>query len=409
MKVLFIHHCSTPGGASKSLYNLLLHLPIAKDDIYIITPTGSVSSLYREITPNVYELSVNSLPSFLPSAAGIRFLFPRSLFGYLKNKRALGEIRTIITKINPDIIHVNDTAIVPVATMACKMGYPVVMHARTARGIKQGYFDRLVDKWIQENHIKLVCIGESVRNSFKYIDSCHIVYNPLSDKLETNSSSSDPTRIEPDDTMNCLFLSNFLEYKGIFETIEAARLLRGKKNVHFTIAGAAIRERAFYDSLFGRLLNWFNLYPDIEKRIRKTVRDNNLSNVTLLGHVDNIKQVISSAHVNLAPVWLNAPPRSVFETGVKGVPTILALTDRVDDVVEDNVSGLIIPPKNSKALADAIMRLRGDEEMRLKLGTAAQKNCYEKNNPQLSADLVFDIYRDILKQSERVVQNSAII
>ncbi|MDX1479102.1 MAG: glycosyltransferase family 4 protein [Saprospiraceae bacterium] len=397
MKILYIHHCATPGGASRSLYNLLMHLPVAAIDMHIVTPKGSVSGLFRQLTDNVHEVSVHALPSFLPSAAGIRFLFPRSLFGYVKNRRALGEIRRIIDRVKPDLVHVNDTAIVPVAVLAARLGYPVVMHARTARAIQTGIFDRIVDRWIRKYQIKLVCISQSVRNSFPPDLPARIVYNPLFGENKVNPDATSARRHHADDPLNCLFLSNFLEYKGIFETIEAARILQDIPNVHFLIAGAAIRPRTYYRSLTGVVLDRLNLYPDIERRLQRTIEKYRLTNVTLLGHVEDIDAVIRMAHVNLAPVWLNAPPRSVFETGAQKVPTILALTNVVEDVVEHRRSGLIIPAKDARALAEAIMILRDDESLRRSMGERAHALCMERNDPVRAASEVYQIYESMLK------------
>jgi glycosyltransferase involved in cell wall biosynthesis len=79
-----------------------------------------------------------------------------------------------------------------------------------------------------------------------------------------------------------------------------------------------------------------------------------------------------------------------------GVPSIISLKDKVDDVVQDGVNGIIIPEKSPQALARAILNLAEDHEMRTRLGRNAQSHFTKLNNPQRSAKQVLDIYKRLL-------------
>ncbi len=386
---MYIHHCGVAGGASTSLINLLRNLP--KDRIlkYVITPKGPVTKLFRPLAEKTIELSTSSVSSFMPSAEGIDLILPKSLVGYVRHYPSLHEIVTVTKAINPDIVHINDTPLLPTAMTLHKMGFPVVMHARTAPGRKPGFFDRLQRKWINRHVEKLICISESVRKGFADIARTEVIYNPIANPA-TGQQRKLP--LGKNAQMNCLFLSNFLPYKGIYETLEAALLLRDRKDIHFYIAGSNIRNSGFYQSLLGRLLDRINLVPDIERRLTTFVARHDLRNVTLLGHVDDIDTLISTMHVNLAPMRLNAPPRSVFEAAIHQVPTILALTDLMEDCVEDDRSGLIIPPRDPKAIAEAIVRLREDEALRHDMGWHAMQKLTQQHNPVIGAKKLMNIY-----------------
>jgi glycosyltransferase involved in cell wall biosynthesis len=142
--------------------------------------------------------------------------------------------------------------------------------------------------------------------------------------------------------------------------------------------------------------------PDIESWIKSYVEEHELQNVTLLGHVDDIDTLLQRIDVNLAPVRLNAPPRSVFEAAAFEIPTILALTDIVEDLVEHNKTGLIIPPRNPEAIARAILTLRSDDTARVQMGERAREKLVRQHDPKKGADCVMNIYRSVLKQpSER--------
>ncbi len=392
-KVLFIHHCGVPGGASTSLINLLRFLPSEYIEKYVATPKGRVTELFKPHVHRVLELSTTSVASFFPSAEGIKFLLPRSLLGYIRHYRSLKEIIDIATELKPDIVHINDVPLIPTAISLSKLGYPIIMHARTAPGRNPGFFDRLQRHWMNKHVRKLICISESVRQGFTDVKSAEVVYNPI---VSTGSGQAHHLPLGIQDTMNCLFLSNFLPYKGIYETIDAAKLLRDRKDIHFYIAGSNIRSPKFYKSLLGRLLDLLNVAQNIDRRIRRTIRRHDLKNVTMLGHVKDIDALLQGMHVNLAPVRLNAPPRSVFEAALHQVPTILALTDIVEDLVEHEKTGLIIPPHNPDAIANAILKLREDESARNRMGWNAMKKLSNQHDPIAGAQQVIGIYQQII-------------
>lgn len=61
----------------------------------------------------------------------------------------------------------------------------------------------------------------------------------------------------------------------------------------------------------------------------------------------------------------------------------------------DGVTGLIVPPANSRALASAINRLLSDNALRLKLGSQAKERVEMEFSRQAMADTVLGIYEEI--------------
>lgn len=65
-------------------------------------------------------------------------------------------------------------------------------------------------------------------------------------------------------------------------------------------------------------------------------------------------------------------PRAVIEAMVYGVAPIVTDVGGMPELVEDGVSGLVVPPKDSGALSAAIERLARDRNLRDRLGKAAR-------------------------------------
>ena len=57
-----------------------------------------------------------------------------------------------------------------------------------------------------------------------------------------------------------------------------------------------------------------------------------------------------------------------------GIPAVTTLNGSIDEAVIPDETALIVEPKNSASIAQAIQRLYDDTELRLRLGSAAGEN-----------------------------------
>ena len=332
MKLLYVHHSPGTGGASNSLKYLISGLKSKNIDIHIICPPGKVFENFLEITPNVYE--IEGLP-LLMATSGTNFALIRVLQSY----RYIGQIKKVYDlarEIKPDIVHLNDIGQLILAKKLKKFGFKVVMHARVAIDTKYRvltkYSIHIINKYIDF----VFAIDGSVINKLKGVRRMKIVYNPLQPYSQvvkkTNKSS----------VTNCLFLANFLKHKGISVLIKTIIQLKENKNIKFYVAGSNVRTKSFYKSSFGKLLHHLQIYPNYEKILKDVKLKYNLDNLVLLGQISDVNTVLSKTDVILLPTFMNEPSRSIFEAGSLGIPSIISLKDRVEDLVEDNYNGIII-------------------------------------------------------------------
>jgi glycosyltransferase involved in cell wall biosynthesis len=106
--------------------------------------------------------------------------------------------------------------------------------------------------------------------------------------------------------------------------------------------------------------------------------------------------VFRHTDVLVFPSRMNGPGRSVFEAGIHGIPSVLALKDRVEDVVEHGRTGLIVPERDPQALSDAVRQLADDPDLRARLGAAARDKYREQFEPSRVAAGMLAVYRSVL-------------
>jgi glycosyltransferase involved in cell wall biosynthesis len=79
-----------------------------------------------------------------------------------------------------------------------------------------------------------------------------------------------------------------------------------------------------------------------------------------------------------------------------GRPVIASAVGGLVDAVEDEVTGLLVPPRDAEALRDALERLLEDEELRQRLGDAARARARERWSWEVATRATLDAYRTAL-------------
>ncbi|GHY25300.1 glycosyl transferase family 1 [Vibrio cholerae] len=178
------------------------------------------------------------------------------------------------------------------------------------------------------------------------------------------------TTFEP---IRFIFIARLLAEKGIFEYLQAARLVKKiHPNAEFIVLGG--------------------LDPDNPAALSSAQLDEVIDEgiITYPGHVTNVPEWIASAHVFVLPSYYReGVPRSTQEAMVIGRAVITTDAPGCRETVIDGVNGFLIPPFDSAILAEKMlyliehpeeMQLMGNESYRI----AKERFDVHKINPVLA-------------------------
>jgi glycosyltransferase involved in cell wall biosynthesis len=87
---------------------------------------------------------------------------------------------------------------------------------------------------------------------------------------------------------------------------------------------------------------------------------------------------------------------SALEASATGLPVVASDVHGIPDVVRDGVTGLLVPPRDVEALADAIARLANDAVLRREMGTAGRAFVEENYRWQDNAALMERLYAEMV-------------
>ena len=108
--------------------------------------------------------------------------------------------------------------------------------------------------------------------------------------------------------------------------------------------------------------------------LQALVDDLGISNhVNFLGVRNDLPDLLSAADSVLMPSLNEGFPRTAIEAMAAGKPVVASDIEGFKGLITDGDQGLLVPKKNSAALANALGKLAMNPELRSKLGTRGNK------------------------------------
>jgi glycosyltransferase involved in cell wall biosynthesis/peptidoglycan/xylan/chitin deacetylase (PgdA/CDA1 family) len=87
-----------------------------------------------------------------------------------------------------------------------------------------------------------------------------------------------------------------------------------------------------------------------------------------LGHRDDVPTVLADADLFVLPSASEAFPNVILEAMAAGLPVVATRVGGIPELVEEGVTGSLVPPADSRALADALLRLLDNPDRAAALG-----------------------------------------
>jgi glycosyltransferase involved in cell wall biosynthesis len=168
-----------------------------------------------------------------------------------------------------------------------------------------------------------------------------------------------------------LYTGRLVEEKGLDDLLTAAGLLRGLATVEVFGEGRlaqALKSRVAREGLPVRLHGFAG---------RGRLADE-----------------LAAATATVLPArWPENCPLAILEAAARAVPAVATTAGGIPELVEDGRTGLLVPPGEPTALAEAMAALAGDPARAVELGRAARRRVAARHHPGGHADALLDCYR----------------
>lgn len=170
-------------------------------------------------------------------------------------------------------------------------------------------------------------------------------------------------------------VARLLRDKGVWEFVEAARLLRAR--------GVPVTMRLVGGVDAG---NPTSATPaEVEAWQREGC-------VEALGERADVPQLYAVSHIAVLPSYREGLPKSLIEAAACGRAVVTTDVPGCRDAIDPDKTGLLVPVRDPQALADAIARLAGDAALRQSMGAAGRALAEREFNIERVARLHVELY-----------------
>ncbi len=269
----------------------------------------------------------------------------------------------------------------PETSLVCTVAMPV-------GGFDIGFIRKIIykiaDHFSSRYVTQFIAVSKAIKEQLVRRCNIHsgritVVYNGVElDQYNQNMNASEKIRYSlgiTDDYPIIGAIGRLVYQKGYSHFLRAAKqVYEEKKYVRFVIVGHG---------------------PE-EDNLKSMAKSLGISHVcTFAGLRRDIPELLSAFDVFVLSSVLEGLPRIVIEAMAMGRPIVATDIDGVREELEDGITGLLVPPENSDALAESIIDLLVDKDKSSQMGINARREAEEKFGVDLMLKNVENVYEEL--------------
>jgi len=180
-------------------------------------------------------------------------------------------------------------------------------------------------------------------------------------------------------------IGNLNSIKGHKYFVQAARMIKDKySNARFLIIGKILENRLDY----------------IRKLKETAVTIGLEGDVVFTGERHDIPQVLSAMDIFVLPSLSEGCPMVLLEAMATSLPCIASNVGGVPEVIGDNKAGLLVPPKDPKAIYEAVDFLCNNPDKAKAMGEMGRKRVVSDFALNLCVDNHYRLYTQMVRQKD---------
>jgi glycosyltransferase involved in cell wall biosynthesis len=359
VRILYVHHGKGIGGAPLSLLFLIRGLDNTRYSPSVLCIHESeASELFRN--EGIETFVMESIKDF--SHTNVLWYpwwqLPKTLYRLLMIPLSYFRARRFLQKHNADLVHLNTSTLSAVALAARNVGSKIVWHIREP--LAKGYVGlrrNLIRKVIDTCADVVIPICNYDASQLIASDKIHVVYNFVDFKQFDAHLTAPEIRAElgiAEESRIVLMLGGSNPIKGTEHFVSAAVNLAGQfPDVEFLIAGE-IPEDSYRNKLNGR--------ASYHRRIVLSIPEEYRTRIRFIGVRNDIPKLLSESFCLCFPSTVAHFARPAIEASAMAKPVIASDLGGPKELVRNNITGLLVAPEDSSALAEAMQRLLDSPE-----------------------------------------------
>ena len=308
--------------------------------------------------------------------------------------REVVKLASCIRSFRPDVVnpHLFRSALVA-APLAKWLGVPRVVetyHGREAwrqRGIKGSFaVDRIVSRWVD----RVIAVSEAARDFLvnrKGISPGKITVVPngrdLSAYLPRNGR-------EARDVRSSLGIQNGAPVMGVVGRLEE------QKGHRFLLSALSCVLPVFPDARL-IVVGEGSLRDELEEQAQRLGVS---SNVIFTGFRSDVGRLLSGMDVVVLPSLHEGMPLTAIEAAAMAKPIVATRVDGTPEVVEDGLTGLLVPPADPMALGKALVEIMRNPSEATRMGKLARQHALTRFDVSQQIKATEEVYKAAMSNED---------
>lgn len=277
----------------------------------------------------------------------------------------VSRLKRLVQRHDIDLVHAHS----PVAAAGARYGLsshkrPAIVYTEHNLWDRYHRATRLLNMATYARNDHVFAVSDDVRRSISYPRLIHNRTMPPSETLYHGpdhaalaaSEGADGVRRELDIPENAPLIgvvANFKEHKGHrYALLAAATVVAERPAARFLLVGLG------------------PLQDDMRSLARSLGIENN---VVFAGFRQDVPRIVRTLDLFLLPSTHEGLPIALVEAMALGVPAVAAAVGGIPEVIEHDVSGLLVEPRDPTGFANAILALLADQPRRSRMGMEAAR------------------------------------
>ena len=381
--ILYLDSGSGIGGGQRSLL-LLLNL-LDKSRFTPFVGCLGDSTFAAEVAKTEASVVPLSLPAAHNKTDKAKRFTLRDLLEDFRQLQVILQLHRIVKQHAIDLIHANSLSVALLGGIVARINrIPILMHKRYATSY--GILDRLCERLLH----RVILVSEATRWDFAPAAKQTLIYNGVDlDAFQASTKEVETFRTKlfhdaSDASILAGVVTRITPEKGIHFLVRAMAELKGKISIKLLIVGGP----------------YFQKDVDYMDELKQEVTDFGVEDsVIFTGFLSDTRIVTSLLDIVLVPSIIpEACPRSIIEAMAVGKPVIATPLGGSKELVTPE-TGILVPPEDASAIADAIAALATDRKRLMAMGRAARTRAVQLFSSQKNTALTEAVYAELLTAS----------
>ena len=383
--ILYLDSGSGIGGGQRSLL-LLLNL-LDKDRFTPFVGCLGDSPFAAEAEKTEASVVPLSLPAAHNKTDKIRRFTLGDLLEDLRQFKVILQLHRMVKRNAIDLIHANSLSVALLGGIVARINrIPILMHKRYATSY--GVLDRICERLLH----RVILVSKATRWNFAPTAKQTLIYNGVDlDAFQASPEEVQDLRAEllpdaSDASIVAGVVTRITPEKGIHFLVRAIAALKGLS----LMTGTDIKLLIVGGPYFQKDIDYMN-------ELKQEVADLGVEDsIIFTGFLSDTRVVTSLLDIVLVPSIIpEACPRTIIEAMAVGKPVIATPLGGSKELVTPD-TGILVPPEDASAIADAIAILTTDQERLRAMGKASRNRAEQLFSSEKNTALTEAVYAELL-------------